>query len=86
MQRRLIAYEQSGGIVTEEETGIAEVKLPDIYGEREVAIAVRQAANLEYLDRFVDLGRVPEEREIGGMHREDFIEEAVYILSSKLAD
>ena len=74
MQRRLIAYEQSGGIVTEEETGITEVKLPDIYGEREVTIAVRQAAELDYLDRFVDLGRVPESGKIKDILKEELEE------------
>ena len=74
MQRRLIAYEQFDGVFAKRKAGIAEVKLPDNYGEREVTIAVRQAAELEYLDRFVDLGRVPESGKIKDILKEELEE------------
>ena len=35
------------------------VNLPDEYGEEEVEIAVKQLSGVDYVDRFIDLGRIP---------------------------
>jgi len=86
MQRRIIAYEQSEGIVTEQKSGIVDVKLPNNYGDREVIISVRQAVELNYVDRFVDLGRMPEGQKLPRMSMEDLVQKAMQLLSSELAD
>jgi hypothetical protein len=86
MQRRIIAYEQSEGIVTEQKSGIVDIKLPDNYGDREVIISVRRAVELNYVDRFVDLGRMPEGQKLSGISMGDLVQKAMQLLSSELAD
>lgn len=77
MQRRVIAYEQyrrqkfaasdnfmddpTGSVICERDAGVAVVNLPDEFTAEDAEIAVLQVADVDYVDRVLDLGQTDDD-------------------------